>query len=333
MICRSISVTALVAFAAIVAATASSSSSSSLVSAARPPSGLYGLSPAPALVRVDPKTGNVTNVGPTIAFELIAQQLATIDPINAIFYFIGLNVTSQRNTIVGLDMNTGRVVVETPLPFILGTFVGVGEVLDFDPETRKLIAMGREASQGNAHHILTIDPLTGQRQDIARIGGIDVIERISGFDQSAGIEWVSLAVNKSGSVEVDLFAFNVRSGQLVHQIPDKLNVDSMVFDQATGKMACLAYAGNSRVLVNLNSRDASFQTVGTVPSYLVMDSSISAFDFKTRVLYAIFQQSAGSHAGNFFLVGVNSETAAVVSSVELCQEDLSDCPLSLEYLP
>lgn len=73
---------------------------------------------------------------------------------------------------------------------------------------------------------------------MARIGDIDVLGGGNGFDPSVGIEWISLAVNKSTGIEIDLFGINADSGQIKLQVPDTQNVNTFVFDHATAKMLC-----------------------------------------------------------------------------------------------
>jgi hydroxymethylglutaryl-CoA reductase len=111
----------------------------------------------------------VTAVGAPVPYEAQAQQLTAVDAAAGLFYFIGLNVSSQRTSLVALSLDDGSVRAEVALPFVSGFFVGVGEALDFDAETGQLIAMGREVSASGAHHIVSIDPKNGKVRDLTRV--------------------------------------------------------------------------------------------------------------------------------------------------------------------
>lgn len=62
----------------------------------------------------------MTPVGAPVAYEAQAQQLSTIDTKNGVFYFVGLNLTTNVDAIVGLSLETGAVVSEIPVPIVSG---------------------------------------------------------------------------------------------------------------------------------------------------------------------------------------------------------------------
>ncbi|KJE96377.1 hypothetical protein CAOG_06712 [Capsaspora owczarzaki ATCC 30864] len=330
--CRSCSALMLAAVSCMIAAI-TLGTGATFAAALRPPSGLYGIGANFNLVRIDPKTGNITTVGPAVPF-LQSQQLAAVDPVSSIFYAVGQNATGQ--VVIGLDMNTGLVVSQTPLPFVSSMFIGVGQVFDFDPLTNRLIAMGREAGN-STHFILSINPITGVTSNVALIPSTtstDLLGGSSGFDPSAGIQWVELDVSNNGTLETDLFAVNLTTGQIAHQIPDKYNVNSMAFDQGTNSMLCFTFddASTTRQLMSLDSATGALKKIGTVKDYTYTNGDIVAFDSEKRILYGIFTKQSGAPATTLFLVGVHPETAAVVSSVQLCQDPAS-CLWAMVYLP
>ena len=70
--------------------------------------------------------------------------------------------------------------------------------------------------------------------------------------------------------------------------------------------------------------------VGPVEGYLVMSGPVAALDAARRVLYWVGQRSNAGAQDPFFLIGVSLDTAAVVSSAQLCASD-DQCPWSLEF--
>jgi hypothetical protein len=59
-----------------------------------------------------------------------------------------------------------------------------------------------------------------------------------------------------------------------------------------------------------------------------VDNAISAFDHQDRILYIAMTQAQLKR--DYFLVGINVDTAQIVSHVVLCQVG-TYCPWSLEW--
>lgn len=103
--------------------------------------------------------------------ELEGQQLSSLDPKNKLMYLVsnfssyffssGLtslqvayDINNKAVTLLGLDLVTGNQVYNVPLPFEESSFVGVGQVVQVNPNTGDVFVCGKDASTGGKHHIL-----------------------------------------------------------------------------------------------------------------------------------------------------------------------------------
>jgi hypothetical protein len=284
--------------------------------AAAPP-GLYGLSPDVALLkcvyrllphcsvascslapsprtRIDPISGNMTKLGQGIAYEGASRQLATIDDFNDIFYFIGLNETCGITSLVGLNLTDGSIISESKLPYVIGFYVGVGEVCDFDPNTGEVVTMGMEVQPVTPHHIVRINPTTSQVTDLAALRGYDgILGGASGLDPVAGIEWVTLIVNDT----TDVFGIDVMNGSVARHFPNVLDIETFNYDPMTGLMVCIGLddvvrcrsamlfaescsscisppSQRVRALYTFNSYNGEFTRIGDIPGELPSAGSV-----------------------------------------------------------
>lgn len=87
-------------------------------------------------------------------------------------------------------------------------------------------------------------------QHLANIGDISVLGGIHTFDMGNDLLWIQYGVNASGSIGIDLFAFNARTGELVHRVPESEvdMVSTLRYDIHTSMMYGLGFEPSSRAV-------------------------------------------------------------------------------------
>jgi len=58
--------------------------------------------------------------------ELTAQQLSSIDSKGGVYFTLAFNLTSRHVHLIGIDLISGAITENTPLPFKDSGLVGVG---------------------------------------------------------------------------------------------------------------------------------------------------------------------------------------------------------------
>jgi hypothetical protein len=298
--------------------------------AAAVPTGLYGLTPVhPKLVKINPITAKQEPVGNTsLPTELSSQQLSSIDVQRGIFYAVLFNTTSNIVHLAGISIATGKLISNVRLPFAPTVLVGVGQTCNVIPQTGEVLVTGRDRI-GGKHHILKVDPKTGKNKLLNTIGDVDVLAGASAYDVRHNMLWLQFG----DATGIRNFGFDVATGRLVYQIPDALNLESMVYDPVTQKIYGIGLkVVNStnfyRVLLSLDSSNANTTVIGPIPGYFVIDASELAIDPNGRRLFC-FLQPTGSSRAPFHLLSISLRDGSILSSPTACVGQL--CPWSLAY--
>jgi len=294
---------------------------------------LYGLSPiVPQLVRIDPLTAQVTPIGnANLPNELTGQQLSSIDTQNRIYYLVAFNQTGRMVQLLGLSLVTGKLVLSTRLPFAPETLVGVGQTCNVIPGTGDVLVSGRDGVR-NLHQILRVNPRTGHTSLIAKIGDVDVLGGASAYDPANNILWIQLGTG----AEIDLFGFNINTGQQVYQIDDSMSMETMNYDPVTKLLYGIGLkvmneTSAIRILVTLDSKTGKFNEIGTIPGYFIIEGGVGALNPTKREVYC-FLQKTGSSNQPFLLVTVDMNDATVKHNPVACRNP-SNCPWSMGYQP
>jgi len=318
-------------------------------------------------ITMDPSTAKVTPVGSPLAYEAQAQQLSVVDSKNNLFYMIGFNQSTQLVHLIALNLQTAAIVSETKLPFLEAVFVGVGQSINIDPSSGDLFLSGRDPVD-QLHHLYRYSPKTHQIKYITKIGDIDVMGGSSEYDPVAQILWLTYALNDTtgarrnkqryyngipassrrltgagtnkqmnnvNNMEIDLVGINVNTGNVVHQIKNTLYLETMNYDPVTGLIVGIGlqvYSSTNytRILMTLNSKTGATKVISELSDYFIIDASISAFNAKTRLLYAILQPKEPEDAP-FELVCVNVNTGKVVSHPQVNLQEEAQAPWSLHW--
>jgi hypothetical protein len=303
-------------------------------------SSIYATINPPSLYSFDTTTGKPTPIGTGLGKEGQAQGLGTIDPKTETYYLLGFNLTAKKPNLVGASLKTGVVVSDVALPFAESEFIGVGQTVHFDTATGTgVYVTGRMPDQTSPHHLLHVDPTTGQYTDVAQIGDGDVLGGSSAFDPVAGLYYVQLARNVSGQVSIDIFSINIKTGavkEVPMSFPNGHELQSMAWDSNSRTIVGFGVKPGSspssleRTLVELDPSTSAFRVIASIPQYLVISGGISAYDSNSRTLYGMLQATNGTDASPVHLVGVNANTAKVVSDPVICQSpSASLCPWTL----
>jgi len=312
--------------------------------------GLYGLGEDPSsgqlsLVSIDPKTGQQTKIGKFIASEAQAQAVATVDDTNGIYYILGYD--GKAPNIMGLDINTGAVVSEAEIPaFATETFVGVGEGIDWEPDTGSIVCAGQDTTM--SWSIGLVNPQTG---DFTLKGYLNNTE--GKYDPVLGSpsvytvdqrDYVMLLGVVKPSPNIEYLAVNLDSGK-VAQMPWCGDTETTNYDLKTKAIYGIgltidpdAPAGAVRTLVQVKSDASSCMVVGNITGYWIIEMGVSAIDETNRVLYfvstpCVQKGDPGCQgAGPMDLVGVDLGTGKTVSvATAFCEMEKSTCPWSMEF--
>jgi len=293
---------------------------------------LYGFSAmTPRLVKINPVTAIVSPVGrhdfPT---ELTGQQLSSIDVANKIYYLVAFNTTDRHVYLIGISLKDGSIRHSVRLPFATSVLVGVGQTCNVIPKTGEVLVSGRDRIRAR-HHILKVDPVSGNNTLIAEIGDIDVLGGASAYDPDAEYLWLQFGLT-SGTI--NLFAYHIPSKKLVHNITDTLNLETMSFDEKTGTIRGVGlqvFNSNNytRVMISLDSKSAAMTILGNIPNYFIIDAAMGAINENQRVYYAYLQPTSPPKAP-FHLLTINADNGQVTASPTA---DGSTMPWSIAYDP
>jgi hypothetical protein len=282
------------------------------------------------LVTIDPKTAKLTKVGTVVLDEIDAQQLSIIDQRNKLYYFIGLNKTSNTPQLVSLALQDGHHVSSVDLPFLESVFVGVGESIDIDPISGVLYLTGLDPQNSKLHDIIQYDPKSGKFTKLNEIGDISVLGGIHAFDPKNNWLWLSYGLPDD---TIDLFAMDVSTGQWKHQnVSNPMNLETMNYDSQTGLMYGIGLTfqdqNHTRLLLTFNTVSLKWEEVGPIPGYFIIDADLAAIDVKNRKLFAVLQ--VDDENGPFQLITLDMNTATVEDYPDVNFPD--GFPWSIDFL-
>lgn len=109
---------------------------------------LIALSNITQLLSIDIESGVMKPLGPALpSYELKTQQLCGVDGTRGLFYFIGLNTTIDKPSVLALNVNNGEIEFEVPLPYEETALVGESQRIVVDEVTGDVIVAGFLANQ------------------------------------------------------------------------------------------------------------------------------------------------------------------------------------------
>jgi len=323
----------------------------SAVSFLAAPTGLYGLNEKPNtgelfLVNIDPKTGNQTTVGKFIKSEAQSQAVATIDDKNGIYYILG--TAGEAPNIVGINVTNGRVVSEADIPaFASEEFVGLGQGIDWEPDTGSIVVAGQDTTQ--SWSIGLVNPKTGNFDMKAYVNNSDgKYEPVMGSpsvyttDQR---DFVMLLGVMKPKQAIEYIAVNLDTGN-VAQVPWCGETETSDYDLVSKSIYGVgliidrsAPGGAVRTLVQVKSDASGCVVVGNITGYWIISMGVSAIDTENRVLYflsypCVKKGDPGCQGGGpLDLVGVELQTGKTVSvATAFCNLDKDTCPWSIEFV-
>jgi len=317
---------------------------------ASPTAGLYGLSENANtgqlfLVNVDPKTGKQTTVGKFITSEAQAQAVATIDDKNGVYYILGFD--GKAPNIMGIDVSNGAIVSEAEIPaFASEMFVGIGQGIDWEPDTGSIVAAGQDTTQ--SWSIGLVNPKTGDFDLKAYInnsqGQYDPVLGSPSVYTTDQRDFVMLLGVLKPTPAIEYIAVNLDDGKVVH-VPWCGDTETSDYDLVSKSIFGIgltvdrsAPGGAVRTLVQVKSDASSCQLVGNITGYWIISMGVSAIDTDSRVLYFLSFPCAkkgdpGCQGdGALDLVGVSLQTGKTVSIASAFCTMPDTCPWSLEFV-
>jgi hypothetical protein len=242
------------------------------------PAGLYGLTSALQLVRVA-DDGAFTPVGAPHSGYAQAQQLSCIDAEAAVLYFVGYDLSAQKPMVVGVDLATGAQVSAVPLPFAENTDVGIGQMLAFEPGSKRLIAGGQDA--GLNHVVGLIEPVTGAWTQLVNL--THQYRNVFG----AASAYVPTTQRLLFDLDVDILSLDLATRK-VTVTPQNYswNILGLNFDKQSGLVFGLAGGPGEgvRTVVALDPRAMNISHVGDVPDYANQSLSLIHISEPTRLM-------------------------------------------------
>jgi len=222
-----------------------------------------------------------------------------------------------------------------PLPLIQEHgVVGEGMVLDFDPNTGKLILVGHTKEHDSDHAIMVLDPESGVIELIGTIDSDweDILASPSLFDPKNNIFWAYFGQNDKRQ----FFGFDMETGKVKYTIDNlKWLIRDMVFDHLTG----LVYAvGYDPVLERIAIYQLDGSKGGLVKEIFSFDDASGgylyyypcdmAIDEDERILYFLLEKESGDWE---HLIGFNLKNNSVVSQPEFCLTRDDSCPVFIYF--
>jgi hypothetical protein len=297
--------------------------------------GIYGLRQPVQLSFVDPKSGNVTDIGPQFPSYYSAQELGDIDLRRQLFWTIIFDSNTQEVAALALHLENGTIAKKLPLPLKETIFIGVGQDIDIVPDTGHPIIVGQQDIPG-PHIVFELDPETAVLRHIAEIEApVYVLGASAAYDLHTHQDWVMFAVNESGNVFIQLYGVDIHTGK-IQKVPE--NVPGHI-------LTTMQYDPKSKSLIGLGIRldnDTYVRTLNTfepksnrwthhdMSGWWMQDGGLSALDAPNGVVYAVMQKTGEDPDGPWWLAGFDRESAATRSAVEVCL-DIVNCVWSIEF--
>jgi len=297
----------------------------------KPAVGLYGLSPDATLLKIDPQTFDVVNVGKPMPSILQSEGLASIDNVRSLFYFVGYDLDKDETQLISLFLENGTVQSTLVLPFESPLIVGIGNYCDVDPNTGDVIVTGRDATVNGDHNILRINPNTKKITPLNHIDDIDVLGGFSAYESIKNIEYIELYENDTFVI----YGFNAVTGEVVSRFENTRDyyMESLDFDPKTGLLFGVGFSvknddNNRRTLLSLNGKTGEFKQLAVLPGYYYILGSESALDVQGRRLFTFLAPFDDQET--FHLVGVNIDTGKILYAPTACLDE-AECPWNIEY--
>jgi hypothetical protein len=323
------------------------------------PAGLYGLAygeqaTAATLVLIAPN-GTAVPRGPPLPPELVPSQgLSALDARAGTLFAVLLNATAQAYALVGVSLEDGALTSSLPLPFVVDTFVGLGEYLALNTlVTPTLAYVGGENADGE-HEFASVSAVAGG--DYRRFATLP-----ASFNSFAGGSSVYVPETHSVLVQLNanftaspsppsspspsplsafalhVFSVSVATGavRFMNESFDAKGRDIQSlsgYDAVTGHVfgvgvAALPGGDFLREIVELDPVSLTVHVIGNVTVDTVDDGGITAFNPLHRSLYWIGDRGA---TDEYFLLESSVEAgAALLSRTALCAYD--ECPATLDF--
>lgn len=324
------------------------------------PAGLYGLAyreqaTAATLVLIAPNGTAVPRGGPLPPELVPSQGLSALDARAGTLFAVLLNATAQAYALVGVSLEDGAVTSNVPLPFVVDTFVGLGEYLALNTlVTPTLAYVGGENADGE-HEFASVSAVAGG--DYRRFatlpasfnsfaGGSSVyvpethsvlVQLNANFTASPSPPSLLPSPTPLSAFALHVFSVSVATGavRFVNESFDATGRDIQSlsgFDAVTGHVfgvgvAALPGGDFLREIVELDPVSLTVRVVGNVTVDTVDDGGITAFNPLHRSLYWIGDRGA---TDEYFLLESSVEAgAALLSRTALCAYD--ECPATLDF--
>jgi hypothetical protein len=292
---------------------------------------LYGMSGSAQLVRFK-SDGTATPIGPARPSELQAQNLAALDSVKGIYYYVGFVEGAGSPNLLGISIADGAVVTSVALPFAEMVFVGVGQLLAWAPDLGLAVLTGQSVDQ--THLIGTVNVTSGAWRQVAKISRADDDVLGGSCAYVPGGTFIFNLGVKNGTV-IDNFSVDLSSGQVRSaDNTARRNIVSMSFNALDGMIYGLGLhiVGNgwTRSIVRMNPATLAITEMGLVTDYGIESGGIGTVDAAAKSLYWIGMAAPYVPNSPFFLIQSSIVDGSTISAAFLCDND-AVLPWSLEY--
>ena len=252
---------------------------------------LFGMYAQPnlQLYTINPETAHPSPIGTFAASnESIAQQLSDIDPVRGIYYVLTMNLTSSGVQLIGLSVESGKIVRNVILPLVETIWIGAGQSVTVDPKTGNVLISGQTAPNSPVV-ILKVSPDNSVTK-LYEFSPDLVVGSISGFDPKYNILYLEYIRNKT---HLELHAFDGTSGRPLGIIENTVIMQTMAFDAKRQLMVGIGLEQVSetkfqRTLVSLNSKTFTLQKEHDIEGdFIIMDAIMGPIDYVNRKLYCM----------------------------------------------
>ena len=290
---------------------------------------LYGLSNTVQLQRYA-ADGTSVNIGPARPSDLQAQNLAALDALNGIYYFVGYDAATP--TLVGLSISTGAVVSSVSLPFAEMAFIGVGQSLAWASDLGLAVLTGQTADK--THIVGTVNVTSGKWTQKAKISNTDYDVLGASCAYIPGGTFIFNLGVTNGTVIAN-FAVDLATGKVrTADTNDKSNIESMSYNvldkMIYGLGLHIVGGGWTRSIVRLDPTTLAITELGLVTDYGIESGGIGTVDAAAHSLWWIGMKAPYVPNTPLFLVQSSLVDGSTISSAQLCDND-AVCPWSLEF--
>lgn len=270
------------------------------------------------LAKVSPNTGNSIVLSPSSIFEwYVTNGSTTTDVKNGIFYVKVTDSARSEHSLCGIDLNSGNVVSNPPLP-------NPDDIhqMEYNCKDGFLYAI-KVNWDPNERFLVKINPTTAEITTISSSSIFDwyATEGATALDVENGIYYVK--TRDEFSSEYSLFGISLETGNVVSKLPldNPDDIHQMVFNCKDGFLYAIKvnWNPNERFLVKINPATGEIKTLSSSSIFDWYETNAgTTIDVNNGIFYA---KGRATGSSEHLLYRISIETGDVISKALLSNTD------------